>query len=166
MSRRRRKKLEKKPLIIGASVVAVVVIAVVMALLLPAIVAASELEDTLNSMAKVTEPDVVITDMKADNPISGGGEVSIGDIESARSMIERLNTLSEKFVYKGKETSIGSFDIRFMVRDGDDSWIVYVAKDRLYFEDDGARYAFVPENDDVRLEYEQFYNTLAFFVRE
>ena len=166
MSRRRRKKLNPKPLIIGGAVVAVAVIAVVLALVLPGKMASSELEDILNGMAAVSGPDVVITDMKADNPLYGGGEVSIGDDESASGLIEKLSTLSKGFIYDGKERSVGSFDIRFMVRDGQDSWAIYVAKDKLYYEKGGARYIFVPGDETTRLDFAQFYNTLKYFVEE
>ena len=131
---------------------AVVILALV--IILPLIKINSDFDRIFEKMSAVNDPEVVITDMSAENVFGNtAGEVHV----VSKDLVRELCELSEGFRYHGKDSdSMSAWDIRFRVR-ADDGWIeIYLDEDNMYYVAGGNYYRFVPKNDETEKAYAGF----------
>lgn len=152
-------KEKKKYLIAATSIAAVMICISVFALVSPLVRINSEFHGVFESALEMEKPMIVITDMSVDNVFSPEvGEVMINDPDKTAELIERFVGASEKVRYKGKnKTAFSSWDIRVMVREGEQSAVFYLSEDVMYYSVGTVKYHFKPKNDDARNEYRALY---------
>lgn len=159
------KKENNKPVIIAALVGVVVLIAVVLAVVLPIVNIGRDFDSLVQKMNEFESPRLIITDMSSESNFSGkAGEVSMEE-NSAKVLIRDLTELAEDLKYDSRDTSIGAWDVRFKVIEGDDSVEIYLAEERVYFIKNDVKYIFTPKNDEAMTSYKAFYNGICVFVK-
>lgn len=156
----------KKAVITAAVAGAAVLLAVVLAIVLPIVSINSEFDAIIEKMGDFESPVLIVTDMSSENNFSGAaGEISIDDANSAKVMIGDLIELADDLKYDRRDRSVGAWDIRFKVVEGDESVEIYLAEDKVYFVKNDVKYIFVPKSDELLLPLKGLYNRMCAFVK-
>jgi len=138
---------------IALTITAIVLAAVTLSLviILPLLKINSDFDSIFEKMSAVSDPEVVITDMGAENVFGNTkGEVRV----ISADLVGELCELSEKFRYHGRDSdSMSAWDIRFRVTT-DEGWVeIYLDKDNMYYVRGGNYYRFVPKNEETEKSY-------------
>jgi hypothetical protein len=159
------KKENKRSVIWAAVVGAAVLVAAVLAVVLPIVNINRDFDALIGKMTEFDTPRLVITDMSAENNFSGvAGEIFIDDENSAKVMIRDLSSLADGLKYDRRDTSVGAWDIRFKVIDGEESAEIYLAEDKVYFVKNDVKYIFVPKGDESAQACKNLYSRFSMFV--
>ena len=159
-----RKKKMKKALAVGAAVLVLVAVIVAIAVV-PTAIIENNFENIFERAENMTNPQIFITDMGAENNFSGAkGEMLVVG-EAALFMTKQLSEVADDFEYVGKESAVGSFDIRYKIYEGENAIEIYLSKDGMYYVNGDKKYVFVPEDAETKIEYKQIYNTACMFVK-
>ena len=159
------KKGNKKAVIAAVVVGAAVLVAVVLAVVLPIVNINRDFDALIEKMTGFDTPRLVITNMSAENNFSGvASEISIDDENSAKVLIRDLAELADSLKYDSRDKSIGAWDIRFKVIDGEGSAEVYLAEDKVYFVKNDVKYIFVPKDDESTQACKNLYSRFSMFV--
>lgn len=160
------KKVNKTYVIGGVVLGVLAIVAVALAVILPIVKINAEFDALFETVNGMEQPKMVITDMKAENNFSDSkGEINIDSAASAKAMIKSLSNIAGKFEYDGRRSSIEAWDIRVKFINGDQTVTMYFAKDGMYYVKNNAKYVFVPEDDETKIAYEGYYNTLCVFLK-
>ena len=144
------KQNKKRKIAVVVSVSAAVVI-LALVIVLPLIKINSDFDKIFEKMAAVNDPEVVITDMSAENVFGDTkGEVRV----VSKDLVIQVCELAENFRYHGKDSdSMSAWDIRFRVRT-EGGWVeIYLDEDNMYYVAGGNYYRFVPKNDETEKAY-------------
>ena len=158
------KKTIKKIIFIALSVLVLIGAAVAIAVV-PTAIVSEQFGEIFDAAEDMAEPNMVITDMGAENNLPGAkGEMLIVG-EAALHMIDQLADVSDGMEYSGKENAEGSFDIRYKITEGETTLEFYLTEEGMYYVKNGKKYVFLPEDEDTKVELKQIYNTACMFVK-
>lgn len=145
------KQNSKKRTVITIAAASVALVALLLAIVLPIVKINADFDGIFDKMSQVSDPEVMITDMGAENVFgSSQGEIRV----TSPDLVSELRRLAEDFKYKGKDSdSMGAWDIRFRVKNADGWLEVYLDEDQIYYVSGGVYYRFVPKNEDVSASY-------------
>lgn len=131
--------------------VSVAVVAIALLIVLPLIKINSDFDRIFEKMASISDPEVVITDMGAENVFgSNKGEVRV----ISADLVGELCELSEKFRYHGRDSdSMSAWDIRFRVNSNGEWLDIFLDEDNMYYVKGGNYYRFVPKNEETEKSY-------------
>ena len=148
------KQNNKKRTVITIAIATVAILVLILAIVLPIVKINSDFDGIFDKMAQVSDPEIIITDMGAENVFgSSQGEIRV----TSRDLVSELCGLAEAFKYKGKDgDSMGAWDIRFRVKSADGWLEVYLDEDQIYYVSGGNYYRFVPKNEEVEKSYSEF----------
>lgn len=151
----------------GVSLGVLALIAIAMAVILPIVKINSDFDNIFKDAKDIENSKIIVTDMMTENNFSNAaGEVVINDRSSVDTMIKRLSSIADGFKYDRRDSNtIGAWDIRFKITNGEETVIVYLADEKMYYESNNVKYIFVPENDDVMKEYGIFYKNICKMVK-
>ena len=146
---------------------AVALVAVILAVVLPIVKINADFDKIFDDAMEFDDPKIIITDMMSENNFSGAaGEVTINDKSSVDTMIKRLSSIADRCKYDKRDSnSIGAWDIRFKIVNGNESVVIYLADKKMYYEKNNVKYIFVPENDEVMNEYGILYKSVSKMVK-
>ena len=159
---------KKKTYIIAATVIAAVMIIVsVSAVVIPFARINSGFDDIFDAAEDMDSPMVILTDMLADNVLSGESvEIMLDDPVKTKALVERLDDAADDMKYRGKSTKAhSSWDIRVMIREGSVTLTVYMAPDRMYYSSGAAKYFFVPEDGDELEGYKKLFEEVRAMIK-
>ena len=160
-----KKQGSKKTAIIASVMALAVLIIVALIVIVPIANISRDFNAIIDEMDAFESPCIVITDMSAENNFSGNaGEVSIDDENSAKVLICDVVELAKNFKYESRDTSVGAWDIRFKVIDGDRSVDIYMANEKMYFIKNDVKYVFAPQNSEILASYKALYNGISSIV--
>ena len=159
-----RKKKMKKALAVGAAVLALAAVVVAIAVV-PTAMVNSRFDKIFDTVEDMAEPEIVVTDMGAENNFSGAAGEMLVTGDAALKILNKLSNAADDFEYVGKEKAEGSFDVRFKVSENETIVEIYLTAKGMYYVKGGNKYLFEPENADAKVEYKQVYNTACAFVK-
>ena len=159
---------KKRMIILGVSILALVALTLsVLAIVMPLVKIDSGFRDIFERADAMDAPKIILTDMLADNVLSGEAtEVMLDDPVKTKAMADSFRMISEKMKYHGKNTSAhSSWDLRVMIREGDEILIFYMAPDRMYYSSAAVEYQFVPKDDESLREYEKLFGEVKELIK-
>lgn len=151
---------KKRMIILGVSLLALAALTLsVLAIVMPLVKINSGFRDIFERAGAMDAPRMIFTDMLADNVLSGEAtEVMLDDPVKTKEMADSFCRIAEKMKYHEKNTKEhSSWDLRVMIREGDEILIFYMAPDRMYYSSGEVKYQFVPRDDDTLREYEKLF---------
>ena len=158
-------KNQMKYIILGASLAVVLAVGICLAIFLPSVKAESELSKMFCTLEAMENPAIIITDMKADNIMSGArGEIKLEGAASTEVLMDDILALSGKLEYKGKTTS-GAWDLRVKIYEGDSAVELYLAYKEMYYVKDNVKYIFTPDSEETLKAYQVIYSTFSALVK-
>ena len=158
------KKKIKKVIIIFAALIALAAI-IVAIIVVPTAMVESKFENIFDRAEDMLNPEILVTDMGAENNFTDITGEMLVDGNAARFVIEQISDVADDFKYAGSENAAGSFDIRYKISDGYTTLEIYLYQDGIYYVKDGKKYVFVPEDSETKIEYNQVYITACAFVK-
>ncbi len=165
MSKKIQKNEPKRWQIIAAScIIGAAGLLIILSVVLPIVKINADFDKIIDKMSDISTPEISISDMNAENIFGGTkGEVNLVSADLVRQLANAADNMS----YDGKTTdALGAWDIRFRVKGEGELLEIYLAKDRMYYVDNGGvQYNFTPENDDAKKAYDSLYNTVKDLVK-
>lgn len=154
----------KKILVIGAALLALVAVVAAIAIV-PAAIVSAEFEEMFDKIEDINAPEIVITDMGADNNFSSARGEMLVNGEAALQILDRIDEAIDDCKYVGKADSKGSFDIRFKVSGDGATYEFFLTESEIYFVKNDKKYVFTPEDEEAKAEHKQVYNLACMFVK-
>ena len=159
-------KNDAKYAVAGIVLGAVALISVLAAVFLPIIKINADFNKIFDTMGAMHNPQIIITDMKADNvfaPVKG--EVSVDDTSSALKIIGDITAIADGFEYDGRDETVGAWDLRVKVKDGEREATFYLSDGKISYVNKGVKYIFVASDDKTLEKYRDFYSEIASLVK-
>ena len=154
-----------KKIIIIATAAIVLVAAIVAIAVVPTAIIENRFEKIFDRAEDLLSPEILVTDMGAENNFSDTTGEMLVDGSAALFIIEQLSEAADDFKYVGRENAVGSFDIRYKIYEGETSLEIYLTKDGIYYINGDKKYVFVPEDSEAKVAYNHVYLTASAFVK-
>ena len=143
----------------------VLVAAVASIVIVPSAIVSSKFEEMFDKMEDMPSPEIVITDMGAENNFSTAKGEMLVTGEAAVQILDRLSDAVDDCKYLGKADAEGAFDIRFKVSGNGLAYEFYLTENEIYYVKNDKKYMFTPEDEEAKVEHKQVYNLACQFVK-